>query len=639
MKPLAGIVPFITLALLWIGLARRSGSWRTSALAAASIWAVALTTLTEGLSLFRAVSFGWVLAAWMGGLAVAAAALISRTRNAQPMATDAGSRLPSPWWLAVTAVVVIVALTGLIALVAPPNTTDSMTYHMARVVHWIQNHSVAHYPTHIAKQLHLAPWAEFTILHLQILSGGDRFANLVQWLAMIGSLVGVSLIAKQLGGDVRCQLLAVVVSATVPMGILQSSSTQNDYVVTFWLVCFVYQVFAYLNAESETGDGSRAWWIGCSLGLAILTKATAYVVALPFLVWMVLDAAWHRRPRLARTIAIVSVAVVALNAGHAARNIQIYGTPLGPGREGQWVYANERFDVAALASNIVRNVAVHLGTSNEPINRAIERGVAWFHARIGADVNDPRTTWLGTPFQVAPLMTHEDLAGNLIHLMLIAATIAMALMTRALRTRADVRAYVGLLIAGCLLFALYLKWQPWHSRLHLPFFVLWSPLIAVVWGSRALLAGFLAGLLLLAALPAVVANESRPLLGSDSVIRQHRTAQYFANRRDLIEPYAAAIRYLAAAGCARVGLWTEYEPEYQLWVLGSRRGRIAPPRIEHLGVTNESARAPFPEPVPFDPCALLVITPNPDVPASVTFNDSVYDRTLRTPPVNILVRR
>jgi hypothetical protein len=85
----------------------------------------------------------------------------------------------------------IFVLTGLIAIVSPANTWDSMTYHMSRVVHWIQNQGLAHYPTSILRQLHQNPWAEIAILHFQILSNGDRFANLIQWLSMIGASMGV----------------------------------------------------------------------------------------------------------------------------------------------------------------------------------------------------------------------------------------------------------------------------------------------------------------------------------------------------------------------------------------------------------------------------------------------------------------
>ena len=156
-----------------------------------------------------------------------------------------------------------------------------MTYHMSRVVHWIQNKSVWHYPTHILRQIELNPWAEFAITHLQILSGGDYWANFVQWFFMLGSLIGVSLIAKEFGADARGQVFATVFAATIPMGILQSTSTQNDYAVSFWLVCFVY--YGILIQKATKWQYVLAF--GASLGLAFLTKGTAYLYAIPFFIF------------------------------------------------------------------------------------------------------------------------------------------------------------------------------------------------------------------------------------------------------------------------------------------------------------------------------------------------------------------
>ncbi len=90
----------------------------------------------------------------------------------------------------------IATLIALIAWIAPPNSYDSMTYHMPRVMHWIQDRSVAYYPTNMLAQLFLTPGGEFFILHFQVLAGSDRLANLVQWFSMVGSAVGVSLIAR-----------------------------------------------------------------------------------------------------------------------------------------------------------------------------------------------------------------------------------------------------------------------------------------------------------------------------------------------------------------------------------------------------------------------------------------------------------
>ena len=93
------------------------------------------------------------------------------------------------------------------ALFAPPNNYDSMSYHMARVSHWVQNQNVAYFPTSIARQLYHNPMAEYLIVQLQLLSGGDWLANSVQFGAMLGSLSLVSLLVKKLGLDAKGQFL------------------------------------------------------------------------------------------------------------------------------------------------------------------------------------------------------------------------------------------------------------------------------------------------------------------------------------------------------------------------------------------------------------------------------------------------
>jgi Dolichyl-phosphate-mannose-protein mannosyltransferase len=419
-RALALVLPFVGFALLCARFLQRSGSWRASILRAATACGVALLIITELLSFFRLLSLAWLLASWVAAFLVMFARV--RARSNAPERPNDGATAPwsaDGWTLSLLlGLALIVLATGVIAIVAPPNTWDAMVYHMPRVMHWIQNGSVANYPTNIPRQLYLTPWAEFAILHAQILSGGDHFANLVQWLAMIGSLLGVSLIAQQLGGDARSQVFAAVVCATIPMGILQASSTQNDYVVTFWLVCFAYHVCRFLRHEDSQLE--HGWWMGANLGLALLTKPTAYVFALPFLAWMLLEAGRRRRRDLWKTVATIGLLAFMLNAGHYDRMVRLYGSPLGPGREGPHTLANESFGASTLASNVARNIALHVGTPNENINRAIESWFVWFHQKLGTDINDPKITWLGTRLRITKPSLHEDSAGNFTHTVLIA---------------------------------------------------------------------------------------------------------------------------------------------------------------------------------------------------------------------------
>jgi hypothetical protein len=130
----------------------------------------------------------------------------------------------------------ILGLTGFLAWKVPPQTYDALTYHLSRVAHWAQLHAVRHFATGIERQIVNQPGAEIIQLHFYLLANGDRLANFIEWSAMLCSLIGVSLIAKQFGAQPSSQWISAVFAATLSMGLVQASSTMTDYVISFWMV-------------------------------------------------------------------------------------------------------------------------------------------------------------------------------------------------------------------------------------------------------------------------------------------------------------------------------------------------------------------------------------------------------------------
>jgi 4-amino-4-deoxy-L-arabinose transferase-like glycosyltransferase len=616
---------------------------RVQALMALVASGCVLTAITEFLSLGRALSFGPLLAAWtFAALVCAAIAAWTWRRRAPAVPTARQQALGglSPYDIGLLAcLLLIVVPTGLIAMTAEPNNWDSMTYHLSRVMHWIQDRSVAMYPTHCLRQLHQNPWAESAILNLMVLGGDDRLANLVQWLSMIGSLVGVSLLARQFGSGSHAQVLAAVVCATIPMGILQSTSTQTDYVLSFWLVCFALFALRF-NDTAHAPRMAAALAMGGALGLAILTKATAYLFAFPFLMWVAFAVLRARDVRRAWYLVLAMLLTLAVNIGHYARSYELFGNPLGPGRESpEMVFANETFSVASLASNVLRNVAVNLSTPSDRANRRIEQTVLGAHRALGIAPDDPRTTWFGTKFRIRPILFHEDLDGSGLHVLLILAVIVLF----AIRPRGppDAAKYGLCLIAGFLLFCAIAKWQPWISRLQLPLFVLWSPLIGIFF-ARACARWFTtlaAVLLVAAAFPWVVGNLTRPLVGPVRVTATSAIDQLFINRPDMKAPYIGAAHALAAMDCHEVGIDLGGDDwEYPLWTLLERQGAQAI-RIEHVNVPNVSARLQGPDQPggPFRPCALFRVADDP--PALFTLGEDSFSRTWMSGKVAVYALR
>ena len=584
-------------------------SWRCSIIKGFVCWGFLVVLNTEILSLFNMLTFIWLLICWVLETIVAACIsfyLISKGTPAHLLNLDKLSHFDK---LLLGSAAFIALATGLIAIIAPPNTWDSMVYHMARVVHWIQNRNVDFYPTNITRQIQLNPWAEFAIMQFQVLSGGDRLANLVQWASMIGSIIGVSLIAKQLGATKEGQIIATVAAVTVRMGILQASSTQNDYAVSLWIICFIFFATELIIRKGN----ASAIMAGGSLGLSILTKSTAYLFLTPFIIYYSIYAFRTFPSRMIKPALVIVLMVFVINVGHYMRNISVYRNPVGTFSEVPgFRYRNDTFCVSAFVSNIARNIGLHIGSPSQRVNAISEKIINTLHSGLGIDINDPRTTWPGTSFSIGGPYYHDDAMGSPLHLLLITGCIILVFPTKRGRGLPHLVPYAGALITSFILFCLYLRWNPWHSRLHLPLFILASPLIGVVLSRflNQILAKLIAVSLILFALPPLFYNVSRPLIGKKNIFNTNRLDQYFTNWPNLEEPYLATARFLKRRNCQRVGIYTSDNSwEYAFWI-AMKHGFGKPFRIEHVCVTNASSiKSQMPPFNKFNPRAIVSLRP------------------------------
>ena len=370
---------------LFVAIARSRGSGRrSSAIHAAAVWGVVALVLTETLSAVHALTAAGLAVGW---LAVDVAAGAWLARSIPSFVPGAFAKLGGLERAFVAAMLATLAVAGLVAVAAPPNTTDAMVYHLPRIVHWLENRTVAFYPTHELKQLRMAPWAEYAMLQVHALSGGDRLDNLVEWFSFAGSLLGVSLIAGRLGAGLRGQVLAAALCATLPSAVLEASSAKNDCVAGFWLVAMAYYLLCFVGKQTT---GSLLGF-GCALGLALLTKSTLWVSAPAVIAFLAIPMGWRMR-----SLAPAVLLALALNAPHLIRNYALFHAPFGPAAEippRGFKYTNDRFGVGPAASNILRNVALHATTPWQPLNRVTEAGVRGALRLLHEDPDDPATTW------------------------------------------------------------------------------------------------------------------------------------------------------------------------------------------------------------------------------------------------------
>jgi hypothetical protein len=651
------ILPLASLIVLVLVFFRSCGCWRKASLSGAAVWGVFVTGTTEILSYLHLLSFIPLLLCWTllscGLLYIyfhqkkSYDSLIKLIRANYLFSQDIGLFLK----LLIVGIVVIVLTVGLIALVAPPNTWDSMTYHMSRVVHWIQNRSVTHYPTYNLPQLFHPPFAEFAITHLQILSQSDRFANLVQWFAMIGSVIGVSLIAKEFNANLQGQIFAAVFCVTIPMGILQASSTQNDYAVSFWLVCLAYYILQTIKTENRP---TIFFFVGSSLGLTLLTKSSGYLYAFPFMVCFSLRQFWRWGWRSWQQIFWTTTIAILLNLNHYLRNFDLFGSIIGAPPNFSEDYKIEVISVPTFISNLLKNLTLHVDIVRylrlekfiTPITGIVNKLLLQFHEAIGVNMYDPRITdesYRGVP----GISFDENIAGNPLHFFIILVLIIVFLLNKQTRKNKLLSIYFIATILGFLSICLLLKIQAYQSRHHLAIIILLSAFVGVVITqiTRAKIINILAVLLIVTSLPWVFQNKFHPIVSEANIFNLSRTEQYFINRPQLQEPYTKATNFVLATKCTDVGLslgkgitvGNEYW-EYPFWVLLHQNNQnIRLENVEPQNISSTKSQSNFYK--NFTPCAIIAVRNKKDEPLKeIKFRDNTYIEKWSREPVSVLLK-
>ncbi len=663
---LLALLPIFNLLILSFLFRKKYNCWRQSILSAAIVWGVFITITTEILSLARQLNFTALILFWLG-FNISGLFFYFKPNYQKNSDTDIADKNQLSWFLIILigSIIFFITVIGIIAIVAPPNTWDSMTYHMSRVVHWQQNQSIAHYPTYNLPQLFHPPFAEYAILHLQILTNSDRFANLIQWFSCIGSVIGVSLIAKELGANIKGQLFAAVFAVTIPMGILQASSTQNDYVVSFWIICLAY----YVLKTSKIRKKSTFYWLtGASLGLAILTKSSGYLYGFPFMVWYGLIQIKNWGWRGWKPIFITSSVALLLNINHYLRNFDLFGSFIAAPSNFASAYKIEIISFPSIISNILRNLALHIDIIRNlhlqnfitPITGITNKLLIIIHDFLEISMYDPRTTapsYGGVP----GLSFDENIAGNPLHFFIILIILLLFFFNKKLRDNKLLLFYLISSISGFLLICLLLKIQIYQSRHHLGVFLLLASFVGVCLSkfSWQKTANLIAIILIVFSLPWVFQNKFRPIIADDNIFNLTRVEQYFINRKHLEESYVEATNLVLKQQCYDVGLslgkgitvGNQYW-EYPLWILlnnrnltedevmgeGSLFHRERKIRIEHVIPENVSQIKADKYPHNnFNPCAIIAVRSKKEPAISkLKFKEHIYQEIWSKKPVIVL---
>jgi len=286
-------------------------------------------------------------------------------------------------------------------------------------------------------------------------------------------------------------------------------------------------------------------------------------------------------------------------------NYRMWQNPFGPSAMFK-ILNNEEHGIRVLLSNMIRNLALHCVIPVAKYRTLLTGIIVWIHNVIlHIDASLPATT-MSQKFELIGPVAHEDYAGNPLQLFLLVIALVVIFLGSKKKNFSQLKIYTVCIGLAFALFCFLLKWQPWHSRLHTPLFILAAVPIAMAlnqliknWKATSV------GLFCLG-LPWVVFNDTRPLRGGLEGERIHR---YFIGRPQIEMPYLELMAHLESltnkTHCKNIGLKTIDDTwEYPLWMLARERNLDV--NFRHIDVPfKETPQAPT-----ADLCAYVAIDQN-----------------------------
>ncbi|WP_259066390.1 ArnT family glycosyltransferase [Mucilaginibacter sp. X4EP1] len=554
---------FFICTLICLGIFNPTESKKTLILGSVLIFSATLVSFTELLSLFHQLNYVCLLSCWsvitltlLGCLYQNKEKAIAFTLNLKADVKIKLTNLKGLDRFFVIAVSIILLLIFTQGLLYPPNNWDAMTYHMARITSWISHQSLADYPTDITRQLYQSPFAEYVIMNFGLLTRSDIFSNLVQFFFLLFSLIAIISMLDFFGLSKQYKIIALVLAVTIPEVILQGSSTQNDIVVAF----FILAALLFTLKIARYGALINYLFFGLCIGLGMLAKGTAYIYLSPILllfgIMILMKLIKSKSFNYLWYSFLAVVLVIGINAGHFSRNYYLSKSLLGVDKAESASYSNQKMSAKLLASSIIKNTSIHMALMYaKPVEKFAGDEIKKLHQMVGIDINDPATNYRNMKFTTGGYITDEEGSANPFHFLLI--VIAMAIiLVNFLRGRSRVTPIVfwGIILLQALFFCLYLKWQPWHSRLHIPLFLISIPLVCYCFSIQKWFKNtfyVLSPILLIYGLLVILHTDRRPYTNT---IFQSRYQKYFVGNPPLYKEYAAINKQTEQLNYKNIGL-------------------------------------------------------------------------------------
>jgi 4-amino-4-deoxy-L-arabinose transferase-like glycosyltransferase len=427
-------------------------------------------------------------------------------------------------------------------IVYPPNNWDSLTYHMSRIMFWLGNENLNHFPTHILRHLYQPPFAEYLIMNVNVLQGNDYFSNSIQLLFLFFTLISLNEILNWFKIKRINRIITLLFCLTIPSVILQSTTAKNDIICAFFII---NSILYFIKCFDKSNKINFAF-LGISIGLGMLTKGTFYIFIFPSLLFFAsvfFVKNLKQKTYIKILLGFISVFFIFLiNIGHFSRNYSVNKNILNIDEVENSMYFNENIDLDLFNSNLLKNIGLEIGF---PFFKTYNDIIINYHLNNNIDINNSKTTFLNFPY-IGPnqINTNEDLVPNTFHFVLIVFSLVVVCILGLINYKKNIKLLflIIILIMSVSLFVYLLKWQPWNTRLHIPLFFMFSICIGLLLNKIKYLSFFLIPILLFHFFFYFTFNNLRPIINNkkftiDLNLTDSRYKKYFANQIHLYPEY------------------------------------------------------------------------------------------------------
>ena len=233
-----------------------------------------------------------------------------------------------PLLVLAVAVTAMLLLSAVLVYVVPPNNNDALSYHVARIVQWMQRGSYFPWETPFTWQLSFPVNAQLTYLWTVLFTRTDHFIAFIPYFAGILCAFLVYRFALELGFNRRNAAFAGLIWLTFPVVQLHLTSVRHDLISTWLFLTLIYCFYCWAKRHRF----SDLLLSAMAFGLVIGTNFSIATYLPGFLLMAFLSLFLYRLKlrQLLQWAAAGLLAFFLLSSPIYISNQQHFGSPVGP---------------------------------------------------------------------------------------------------------------------------------------------------------------------------------------------------------------------------------------------------------------------------------------------------------------------